>query len=117
MRIVLVLGLLATPALADPAGDRAGASVDARIGSVRAPFYTDAQPVVRSNLQAYSLVFEGWARVRPHWTAGARLPIATSSVEEPAGSYTADYTLGNLLAYVEHDRRLRPATLARVRAS
>jgi hypothetical protein len=117
MKTALVLCLLATTAFADSADDRLGASVHARIGSIRAPFYTTAHPVVRSELQAYSLIFEGWARVRPLWSVGARVAIATSSVEEPAGSYTADYTLGNPLLYVEHDRRLPHSMIGRARAS
>jgi hypothetical protein len=112
MRVALVLCLFATTAAADDFG----ASVHARAGSITAPFYTAAHPIVRSELQAYSWLFEGWARVRPQWSAGARLPIATSSVEEPAGSYTADYTLGNPIAYVEYDTRVR-CYLARLRAS
>lgn len=112
-----LLGLLATTAFADSTNDRFGASAHARIGSITAPFYTSAHPIVRSELQAYSLIFDGWYRVRPAWSVGVRLPIATSSVEEPAGSYTADYTFGNALAFVEHDRRLQHSMVGRVRAS
>jgi hypothetical protein len=126
MRAALALVcLLATTASADSVDavdsvasvdDRLGASLHTRIGSIRAPFYTAAHPVVRSDLQAYALIAEGWARIRPRWSVGARLAFATSSVEEPAGSYTADYTLGAPLLYVEHARRLRPATVGRARA-
>jgi hypothetical protein len=117
MRIALVLCVLATPAVADSIDDRSGASAHARIGSITAPFYTAAHPVVRSELQAYALIIDAWARMGPQWSVGARVAIATSSVEEPAGSYTADYTLGNPLVYVEHDRRLRPSLIGRARAS
>jgi len=120
MRVALascVLGLLGTTAIADSTEDRFGASAHARIGSVTAPFYTSAQPIVRSELQAYSLILDGWYRVRMQWSIGLRVPIATSSVEEPAGSYTADYTLGNPLAYVEYDRRLPHSMVGRARAS
>jgi hypothetical protein len=115
----VLLGVLAatTTATADALDDRLGASLHTRIGSIRAPFYTTAHPVVRSDFQAYALIAEGWYRVRAQWSVGARLAIATSSVEEPAGSYTADYTLGAPLLYVEHDRRLDPGTVGRVRAS
>jgi hypothetical protein len=117
MRLALASCLLATTAFADTADDRFAASMHARIGSVSAPFYTTAHPIVRSELQAYSLIFDGWARVLPQWSVGARLAIATSSVEEPAGSYTADYTLGNPLLYVEYDRRWRDSTIGYARAS
>jgi hypothetical protein len=117
MRIAIVLCLLATPAFAEPVDGRLGASARARIGSITAPFYTAEHPVVRSELQAYSMIIDGWARIGPAWSVGARVAIATSSVEEPAGSYTADHTLGNPLAYVEHHRRLRPSLIARARAS
>lgn len=116
MKIAVLSCLLvaAAPALAEP---ELGVGAHARIGSITAPFYTSAHPIVRSELQAYSLILDGWYRVRPQWSVGARVPIATSSVEEPAGSYVADYTLGNPLAFVEYDRSLRATTIGRARAS
>jgi hypothetical protein len=112
MRSWLVLCALTTTASAEVAGDGFEASLRGRIGSITAPFYTTAHPVVRSELQAYSMILDGWARIRPPWSAGVRIAIATSSVEEPAGSYTADYSLGNPLAYVEYTTHLRPALIA-----
>jgi hypothetical protein len=114
---VIVLGsILASATAHADAGDAGGAGLHARIGSVRAPFYSAAHPLVRSDLQAYALVLDGWARLRGQWSLGARFPIATSSVEEPAGSYAADYTLGNPLLYAEHDRAMRPDAVLRLRA-
>jgi hypothetical protein len=72
------------------------ATVHARIGSIAAPFYTPGIPEVRSEFQAYALVAEVGYAVRRGWRVGARLPIATSSIEQPAGSYTAAYTVGNV---------------------
>jgi hypothetical protein len=68
--------------------------VRGRIGRVAAPHYTAALPEVRSAWQAYAIVIEG-DHGRGPWRFGARLPIATSSIEQPAGSYVADYTTGN----------------------
>jgi hypothetical protein len=109
VRIAVALVAMSTTAVADDLG----ASVHARIGSITAPFYTTAQPIVRSELQATSLVLAGWYRVAPAWTLGAHLPIASSSIQEPAGSYVADDTLGNVLVTGVYERRIRPSTIAR----
>jgi hypothetical protein len=85
----------ALPARADPACGRSGAQLDFRIGSVAAPFYSAALPEVRSPYQAYALVLGGWHRLKSGGAVGARMPIATSTIEQPAGSFTADYTIGN----------------------
>jgi hypothetical protein len=83
-------------------GDRSflSAELHARAGSVAAPFATRAIPEVRSEFQAYSII--GCIRLMlPPWQFGVRLPFATSSVEQPAGSYVADYTFGNPEVFVE----------------
>jgi hypothetical protein len=91
---------LALPARAEPVG----AELRARIGSVEAPFYTTAQPMVTSESQAYALVLSAWYDLAPSWRGGVRLAAATSSIEEPGGSYTAAYTIGNPILYAEHGR-------------
>jgi hypothetical protein len=112
-----VLALVTAFATTASADDRFRASAHARIGSITAPFYTRAHPIVRSELQAYSLQLDGWYRLRPNWSIGLRVPIATSSVQEPAGSYVADYTLGNPLAYLEYDHAPRATTIVRARGA
>ena len=78
-----------------------GAALHARIGTVTAPFYTEGLPYVRSEFQAYAIVGEAYCDLGP-WRVGGRLPVTTSTIEQPAGSYTADYTIGNPELYSEH---------------
>jgi hypothetical protein len=86
------------------------ADLHARAGSVAAPFATRSIPEVRSEFQAYSIV--GCARwMLPPWQLGVRLPVATSSVEQPAGSYVADYTFGNPEVFVERGVGTSPLRL------
>lgn len=81
---------------------RTGAAVELRIGSVRAPFFAEALPEVVSDYQAYAIVLGAHHEIET-WRMSARLPLATSSIEQPAGSYVAEYTLGNPELGLEHE--------------
>lgn len=70
-------------------------SIHARLGSAAAPFIVESLPEVRSTYEAYAIIAEAGVAPIRGWRFGTRIAIATSSVEQPAGSYTADYTLGN----------------------
>jgi len=82
------------PARAQPASF--SASVELRVGSVTAPFYTEALPEVTSEFtQARSMILAGSYRLAPALAIGGRLPAAPSTVRQPAGSYADEKAFGN----------------------
>ena len=83
-----------------------GASATLRVGSVAAPFFTEALSEVSSEFtQARLLVVEGTYQVARRLTVGGRLPAAPSTVRQPAGSYSDEKAFGNPELFVE-DRTL-----------
>ena len=98
--VVLCFSIVFGPAQVSRAEPRSKLQLDARIGSVRAPFFVEGIPEVASEYQAYALVAAADLALKD-WRVGIRLPFATSSIEQPAGSYVADYTLGNPELFAE----------------
>jgi hypothetical protein len=92
--VVLCFSIVFGLAQVSRAEPRSRLQLDARIGSVRAPFFVEGVPEVASEYRAYALVAAADLALKD-WRGGIRLPSATSSIEQPAGSYVADHTLGN----------------------
>ncbi len=78
-----------------------GVSTQLRAGSATTPFYTEALSETSSEFLARQIVFDGFYRLSSRLVIGARLPLALSSVRQPAGSYSANTALGNPELYVE----------------
>jgi hypothetical protein len=98
LRLVAAVGLAAAaaPARAEPEPELFTASLELRIGSVTAPFYTDALPEVSSEFtQARSMILGGSYHLSPALSIGGRLPAAPSTVRQPAGSYSDEKAFGN----------------------
>jgi hypothetical protein len=92
--VVAAIAGAAAPAWADD--DIVAASVELRIGSVAAPFYTEALPETTSEFtQARSMILAGSYRLAPALWIGGRLPAAPSTVRQPAGSYSDEKAFGN----------------------
>ena len=91
---LLVIAGPGGPAGAEPASF--SAAVELRVGSVSAPFYTEALPEVSSEFtQARSMILSGSYRLAPALVIGGRLPAAPSTVRQPAGSYADQKAFGN----------------------
>lgn len=86
----------AAPARADPGMAVVTASLELRIGSVTAPFYTEALPETSSEFtQARSMILAGSYHLSPALAIGGRLPAAPSTVRQPGGSYSDEKAFGN----------------------
>lgn len=106
--VVVAIVALAAPvwsAAAEPLSSW-GISTELRVGSVTAPFYTEALSEVSSEFtQARLMVFDGFYRISGRLWLGGRLPAAPSTVRQPAGSYSDEKAFGNPELYLE-DRTL-----------